>query len=476
MKKIVAIVITIIIGLQFSWGNNVIIKGNAPDYAGDKLEIKKYTDRISFAEETLVSAIVEQNGDFYFNFPVNQTIYAFMNLGVYRGLIFLEPGKNYEIVLPPKVEKQEKDLLNPYFNEESLFIGVKNLGKDNLNYYIREFNAAYNTYLDKNFVKIFKLGYNSDVDKQIKKLDSLFSHITHPYFLNYKKYKYAQLRHIAYERDTEKVQKKYFINQKVLHENVAYMNFFNKTFENYLYRFANTLEGDEAVKAIVQQQSFTALKSAMDSVFAHETLKELVILKGIHDAYYEKSFPQDALFTLLDSAMLLSKIPVHKTIAKNIKAKITALLENYPAPEFALYDRDSNLVKLSDFSGRFVYLAFVNSKSYECQKDFGLLKNFQEKYKEYFDVVTISTDKDFDAMKQLAKEKGYNWKMLHFGNQKYILKDYKIRAYPMYFLIHPNGNLTLSPALGPDEDFEAQFGVIYQQYTNQKRREQAQPR
>ncbi len=52
--------------------------------------------------------------------------------------------------------------------------------------------------------------------------------------------------------------------------------------------------------------------------------------------------------------------------------------------------------------------------------------------------------------------------LLSYKSQKSIIDDYKVRVYPTYYLINPEGKLSMSPAVSPAENFELQFFKMIQ--------------
>ena len=100
---------------------------------------------------------------------------------------------------------------------------------------------------------------------------------------------------------------------------------------------------------------------------------------------------------------------------------------------------------------------FCTTLSYPCLNTFGLLKALDEKYSEILQVVTVSVDEDNDHLQNLIRTREYGWKFLQSGSQGNILEEYDIKAFPTYFLISPEGRLLLSPAPGPDKEFEKIF-------------------
>jgi peroxiredoxin len=122
-----------------------------------------------------------------------------------------------------------------------------------------------------------------------------------------------------------------------------------------------------------------------------------------------------------------------------------------------LLDRDSNLVSLSDFSGKYVYLNFCTSFSYSCIKEFELLRDMNDRQKDRLQIITIIMDGEHASLNELIGKYDFEWVFLHHGLQPRIRTDYDIKAFPAYFLIGPDGKFILSPAPSPAENFEQLF-------------------
>jgi hypothetical protein len=54
----------------------------------------------------------------------------------------------------------------------------------------------------------------------------------------------------------------------------------------------------------------------------------------------------------------------------------------------------------------------------------------------------------------------YNWNFLFTEINSSIISTYKVSAYPTYYLLDVYGNLLMSPAPSPSEDFETAFFKI----------------
>jgi len=438
------------------------ITGNSKSYSNDELIFYRYSDLITMAEEEIGRCKVDDQGKFSCQLKISETTFLFSHLGIYRIYLFAEPGKTYNLALPDKEDKTEGQRLNPYFRETDLFVGITNIGKNDINFFINSFDLAFNEKFDLIINDTYKGKININIDSLINTIESRYTNMNQPYFDTYRYYRYGLLKQITYIQKAKSTSEHYFLNKPVQYNNTAFMELFNLVYDKYFIFFSRTETGNAVFKNITQEKSLYNLKKtlATDNVLANDTLKELVILKGLHDGFFDDKFSRSALLTILDSLYFTSKIPEHLVIAQNIRTKVTHLLAGFVPTPFELYDAKGKLVRLDDFKGKYIYLNFCTSTSYTCLQEFTLLQKLYEKHKQLLEIVTICVDKDKQDMGNLLQNAGYDWTFLHYDNKPEIVKDFDIRAYPTYFLIGPDRKLLLSPAPSPREDFEIQFFKI----------------
>jgi peroxiredoxin len=370
--------------------------------------------------------------------------------------MFVEHGKAYYISFPEKKEKEKADLLNPFFEEIEFQFAIKDIPESDLNFLVHSFNDAYSPYFRKFAGNIYSKNNKIILDSTISNLKQINTGTDNLFYKNYIEYRFGYLKHLAYQQKSKSVSKEYFQGMPILYNNPAYMELFNQVYNKYFYFFGQTKYGKKIFEDINTKKSYYQLCSDLksDTILYGEGLRELVILKNIHDEFYSNNFSRSGLLAILDSLEATTIIETHKGISLLIRAEITRLMPGYPPPTFELNDQEGKLVKLSDFSGKYVYLNFCSCSSYACFKEFDLLKQLKAKYKDKFQIVTIATDDSREIMTNFVSKNEYNWIFLHFGNQPDILKNYDIRAYPTYFLIGPDGKLIYSPAASPSENFE----------------------
>jgi peroxiredoxin len=452
--RFILALITLVLGTTYA--QTVSITGTDSSYAGVKIELLKYSDQISGSEKELAEAIVKPDGSFTLEFSIDEITYVFAYLGVYKVHLFVEPGRKYTVILPPREDKDLPDLLNPYFSPIVVHLATREFDRNELNTLIRMFNDAYLPYYNKHIMALSEKNDFSELNKNIQMMEKPFSRSKNEYFNDYRRYKYGLLRHLAWQQRSRSISDEYFRDQPVLVNNTSYMELFNKVYDKYLHHFSRTDEGG-ALALAIRNKSFDSLRNvlASDSVLGEGELPDLVILKCLFDEFYDDNYSRSTLLSILDDYISKADSPKMKEIAVSIRNKVTRLLVGFEPPEFELYDQDSNLVSLEDFRGKYVYLNFCSCFSYTCMNEFKLLAALYEKHGDILEIVTVIFDNDPDVISSFLERSQYQWKFLHYANQSAIIRDYDIRAFPTYYLIDREGKLAISPAPGPGEEFEA---------------------
>ncbi|MBN1790307.1 MAG: TlpA family protein disulfide reductase [Bacteroidales bacterium] len=442
--------------LHQSKAQQITISGQAPSFANTEIVFYRTADWISGTEEVAGQCQVSDSGYFEISVPVETTGQLYAYLGVYRAYFFVEPGKTYQLVLPERKDKSPESQLNPYFEPVEIHLGLANFSSDELNILIMMLNDAFIPYYDKHVNDVYLKPDLQKLEDDITRMEEPFSKFGNSFFKEYRRYHYGILKMLANQQRVQSISDEYFNNHPVLYANPSYADLFNQVYDKYFTFLGRSGTGQQIYKDINETGSLKALLKTLSESnhFSNDTLKELVILKQLHDEFYGSQFSRSALLRILDSLTVTSHIEEHKRISGIIKGKITRLLPGYEPPSFELLDTEGNIFKLSDFKGRYVYLNFCTCQSYACLNEFNMLADLHKRHKDRLTIITIATDPMEEVLRQFLIKNQYAWKFLHFDNQPEILKEYDIRAFPTYFLIGPDGRLIFSPALSPAENFE----------------------
>ena len=474
MKRILLFILIISYGFAYSDTIPVTIYGTHKDYAGQIIEVYKTADYITHTKKVIAVDTVDKQGNFKLQYKTAETLLISMPLGIYNAVLFTAPGKSYNVVLPPFQPKTKVDIITPFFKPVEIYLGIKDSDSTDLNFQIADFNDKYYNFIDSNYYYIFKHSEKKFIDSVITLFEKKFVSDTVIFFKNYRIYKYAWLKFVSYMRDDRYVIREYFNDKPVLYQNPAYMDLFNQLFANYLTIYSNKPEGERLYSDVAFAKSPKYIYETFENnmVLLNDTLQEFVLLKGLYDEFYQKNYNISSLLITLDSVKTLTTVDEHKMIADNIRKKVLKTRSGFPAAKFELRDANGIFRSSNDYLANYVYLNFMSVESFSCQQDLELLKKLYEKHKTDFKIISISIDDDFEKAVDYFKQNGYNWTLLSYKEQKNIIDEYNVKAYPTYYLIDPDGKFAMSPAASPGENFEWYFFKMLQAKKRRQLREE----
>lgn len=435
------------------------IFGTNRTYANQTIRAVDYDDFISKKLIVIGETVADSLGNFELNLPINSPRLIKLELGAILGDIFVDTAQRYNVVLPPFKPKTKGNMLNPFFEPEELLIGVKG---ESINQQIDLFEYEFQDLIDQNYAKFTRYPNKHEVDSIIDDLEMHFDSIPNHYFETYRNYKYAWLRFMSYARDWRFISRDYFDNKPIEIHNEAYLDLFGQLYSNFISFYGSTREGERLYSDIMFSKSPVMAKQTLSNSLAlsNDTLQEMVLLKGINDAFYGRIYNESSLLIMLDSIYLTSKIEQHRQIAKNITDRMTQIRVGSPAPELNLTDTAGNIHKISEFAGSYVYLNFVSTTSYPCVQSLEQIKKMNESTQQVLKIVSVCID-DMDKAAKYFKKNGYNWLLLNYKDNPSVIEKYRVQAYPAFYLIGPDGKFAISPAASPAENFEERFRKYY---------------
>ncbi len=459
-----------LLGLSVSSMYATHVFGNAKEYANSELIFYRYQDRITYIKEEVFRLRVDGEGNFVADFGIDRITYIFAEFGVYYVYFYAEPNGNYEIILPEYVERTNAELFNSYFEPTEMHLGIKNMKETDLNYLIMDFDYYFNRYYNLKMEDLYINGLKTDVDTFINNINSRYKKYSNTYFQQYRRYRIAALKEMVTKREYESaLVYSYYSNKEILYDNPAYMDLFNSIYNNYFDNYLVSPGGADLYRIITYGHSISLLHKLIGSNPKHKRkqFRELVMLKGLNDAFANDNLQWLPLLLTLDSLYITTEYPIHQQIAQNIADNSLTMAKGTVALPFELPDTVGNMMSLSDFKGKYLYLQFANTQTYSSAAEFDVLKRVYNRYKGLCIFVTILTDSDKEKAKKFIADNSLNWTFLFAEINSKVISDYKVRAYPTYYLIDPQGMLVMSPAPSPAENFEKYLFKIIE---NQKRK------
>lgn len=453
--------------------NQVRLIGQQIEYANYHLELKTQIHSFLKEEKVIGSMYVDSAGNFDFTLPLATTTHVYIDLGRLRAGIYLEPGTTYKIQLPPFLQKEEQEKLNPFFSPEITTLGIINKEARNLNRQILEFTEYFDYLFNKEALAISRNNDEKRANEIQTFLDEKFLD-TDPLFLQHKELTYIRLWMASSPRRLREIISQNFLHQEINYELPAYTDAFMLLFKNFVPGGFEKSVRDSLESKFKTKASFSILSNTIvkDSLFnQHRELGELILLYGIFQGFYNQSMNEANVIRIAKSATTEGATYQIRDIAHALHQKLTKLRPGSPAPNFILYNQDGQKRTLEDYKGKFIYLNFVHTKNYACQRDLETMIQLQSIFKKKLEIVTVVMNENREEMESYLKQKKQKWDFLHILPYPRILDEYNIMAVPAYYLISPDGKLLLSPAPTPEENFKDAFVKEIQSYERKKLRD-----
>lgn len=439
------------------FGQNVTIKGIAGVHKGQEIAIYLYDDLITYSQSKADADTVDARGNFTLNLDVKNPQVAMVRCNKLVGKLYLQPGFVYGIIFPGP----DSTRFIAEGTEQSVDI-IVNGDSTELNARIIDFNNRFDEFWQKHYKSFVTKHLHRELDSFQVQINTRYDKVKLSYFKTYVEYNFALMnentgRHRTY------LAKRYLFDRPIAYDNYEYMEFFNQYFKQYLQKQTVSKNGNLMLDAINYQGDYKHLNELLkgDALLKNDTLRELVIIKGLFELYYAPHFNKTKIRDMFGQINAITKVQAHKTITGNILRNINNLLPGSKAPEFALRNVKGDTIGLSTFADRFIYLNFFASWCTDCMEQFKKQEQLHKKFGDKIIFISISTDEDTNAFKSFVKQNPkYNWYFLHAGAGRQVISKYNAATVPVYYFINRQGNFIQSPAMKPDEGIEKKFNEV----------------
>jgi len=447
--------------LTIGQAQNITLRGKAhASHIGKEIVLSDYTDYITYGRIKESADTVDNNGYFELKFQSHCTKPILINIDNLVGKIYVQPNFVYGVYFP------EKDSLANNQEGTETIVDISVYGKDSteLNALIIDFNTEYNNTFLKvkdNYLSPAKLSQLLDTFLVICKKRYVL--ITNPYFQNYIEYSFANF-YSAISKGRNFLNKNYLLGKSIQYDNYEYMQFFNAYFKGYLNAFASSKNGGNIYNSINQFSDYQDLKKqfSSDKTIINDTIRELVILKGLLDFYYDPGFDQIQVKAVIEQLHRESLIKEHKKIAANILQTINHLQPGAKAPDFVANNKMGVKTYLSSYSGKYIYLNFFSTESDISQKEMQKIVDLRKKFNDKVTFISVCLDDSVkNYMDYLKTHPKQDWVILHQGKNSSAKQAYDIKSLSGFFLINPKMELAQSPALMPSEGIEYKFNALF---------------
>lgn len=439
---------------------NITIKGKAhPSLIGKEVVVNDFADYITYIKEKQSADTVDKDGYFELRIQSPATKPVLISIENLTGKLYVQPNFVYGIYFPGK-----DSLTNNQEGTESI-VDITVYGKDSteLNALIIDFNTQYNnlfTQNTSNYLSPAKL--SAMLDTFFVSSRKRYAHIKNPYFKKYMEYSFAGF-FSNISRNKTILYKQFIDRRPILYNNYEYMDFFNVHFKGYLKAFASTKNGGNIYNSINAYGDYKDLRNQFlsDKTITNDTLRELLLLKGLIDFYYSPDFDKKQVQTVLEQLHRDSKYPENQKIAFNMLQATYHLQNGANAPNFTAYDKAGNAISLSSYKGKYIYLNFFSTQSENSLKEMQKLVDIKKKFSDKVMFISVCLD---DSLKSyhayLKANPKQDWLILFQGNGN-ARQNYAIKTLSGYFFINQQMVLAQSPALAPSEGLEYKFNGLF---------------
>ncbi|VAW67653.1 hypothetical protein MNBD_GAMMA09-1480 [hydrothermal vent metagenome] len=119
-----------------------------------------------------------------------------------------------------------------------------------------------------------------------------------------------------------------------------------------------------------------------------------------------------------------------------------AIADHPKAPEFQL-PTENGIIRLSDFSGKLIYIDFWASWCRPCKNSFPWMIEMKQKFKDQpFEIIAINLDKDKSLAKKFMASQSINFPVA-FDPQAKVAEKYGVEGMPSSYLIDLQGNMRI---------------------------------
>ena len=419
----------------------------------NSIELYTLHDIVSEEKIKLGTVRFSADGSFILDVEITETTLCMADFDGYHGMIYIEPGKSYQIVFPPKQTLTESQKRNPFAKPEPVWFGILNPVKDELNVKIQQFEQEYAKLENRYFDQIFANQSKSLVDTVNLKLDKEFPKTSSSFFESHKLFRKANLEFALNQGKSAEFMETYFSHSKPKSNLAAYSVIFNQVFMNYFSMLSNAPNSTE-----IRNRINSAYLTKLDDYFQkqlhfNKELSHLVLIKSMNDAFYSKQFSKALILKLLDQVKSPEWSAYEQKTAQLIHSKLTYLTSGTNPPSIILKNLNGQKVNFSDYPNTYIYLHFTDPKNSICRQHLDALKAISARYKEKLVIINVIPES-----KGFKNESG--WPGIFTTTEGNAEVSYKVKTYPNSFLIGKDGKLLLSPAPNPIDGLDRQLGQL----------------
>ena len=420
---------------------NVNIGGRAINMEGRELLFFTKTEDVLRKVKVLAVIHVEKD-TFHISLNLEKTTPIWIECGQCEPLLYVEPGKTYQVELPYCPPKKSQQFADPFFEPYSILLVPRNFDDDELNHKIAMYESSFLGALDS----ISKYTYLPRMIREAGKfkyqLQQKYEKDTNTYFNDYLFYRLMFLQRLENPYNNTEVLSETLNKNCSNYNNPAFWDIFEILTAGY-FTDRETNEFTINFRSALLSGKMQNLLNLIPVSNLYN--REIFALKSIYDAAIEDPGLK------ANCENILKSFSIHGNLSDEIRKELRDLQPGDSVPYFELPAANGDLVPFS-LEKRLVLLSFVYPEYEETQKDFQLLEKLKMRWNKEIEIVVIVMFQDLIEFQSFVKN--YPETKLRFvwwDNDRALRSSFFIRAFPDFFLVGKDGRLILSHAPVPQE-------------------------
>jgi hypothetical protein len=450
------LIFSLLFSIVFLQGMATRIEGRHKDYAGMELVFFRYNNPVSLEKEHVFTLSVDATGMFSADVKVEENLFVFSDFGIYRGMLFLEPGKTMQLQLPPLRKKTFAEEKNPYFQPVGFwFTTGKN---DQLNDRVAALDAMLNQLTDKYFNQLYFSQSRQAFDSIQYFVEQKFGKETSPILQHHIKLKLKAVETDAFRLSPAKVSPALQASTPAYRTHPAFIELLEKVYSGRLSFEAKSVNGDEIRKAVAAN-NIPFLQNLLKTKYEITgTAADIALLKMLHDAFYSGDFTRPSIMQIVKARYFAqhSDQSIRKTAA-GVASKLEHLQQGTKAPVICLESTAGKKTCTNETSGKFKYILFADTEMVVVKEQLKYLTKTAEQFDKYLEIFIILRNAEPAEMKKFLVDEKIPGVHLPDKNGEYA-KKYRVKSYPAAFLLNEKHEVVFQETKAPLDGFELQFG------------------
>lgn len=444
---------------EIVYGDSVSIYGTAKGNEHKVIRLVIPSDPFSGLEQTIGSTSIDSLGNFQLKATVRETVFGWIVIGFSRSEVYLYPGLALQLNIA--VLQDVKPGRNPFLDPPPLRIVMISEKPHSLNSDITKFNSTYDDFTAHFGIELRNRRKTNLTDS----LNTLISD-NHPdtsdaYFRDYVFYKLSEINVFLREMRYPRAYKLYLEKSSLNFSNIAFSDFFNAFFENYIPAQSKAITTNDLDICINKRSDLAGLLDSLgkDSLLRNEKIRELVLLKHLPLFYHSDLYSRANIIHMLETIATSGKFNDQRVIAMNLEKQLTRFNEGASLPEFSFSKRDGQ--KINSFEGSVSCLIFFTTNCEICNREQDLIPAMQQKFGDKVRFISICCDEQNYALDVYSREHpSYRWEFLSFNIDYSFLEEMEIKSFPLVMLLDEHGKILQYPAKLPSNKLETVLSRI----------------